>query len=102
MEQGVILSECETIPTRERAGEYLMLRLRTAMGIEENEYMQTYLLPFEPLEQLLALYEKRGLAQKEDNGRWRLTAKGFMVSNSILIEMLEAQQNSKPLAKVLR
>ena len=102
MEQGVILSECESIPVRERAGEYLMLRLRTAHGIEENEYMQTYLLPFQPLEALLAMYEKRGLAEKQDNGRWRLTAKGFMVSNSILIQMLEAQQNSKPLAKVLR
>ena len=51
---------------------------------------------------LLAMYEKRGLAEKQDNGRWRLTAKGFMVSNSILVQMLEAQQNSKPLAKVLR
>ena len=102
MEQGVILSECESVPVRERAGEYLMLRLRTAHGIEENEYMQTYLLPFEPLEQLLVTYEQRDLAVKEDNGRWRLTPKGFMVSNSIILQLLEAQQNSKPLAKVLR
>ena len=102
MEQGVILSECDTIPARERAGEYLMLRLRTSMGIEENEYVHTYLLPFEPLEALLAMYEKRDLAMKEENGRWRLTAKGFMVSNSIILQLLEAQQNSKPLARVLR
>ena len=100
MEQGVILSECDSIPMRERAGEYLMLRLRTALGIEENEYMQTYLLPFEPLEQLLAMYEKRDLARKEETGRWRLTPKGFMVSNSIILQLLEAQQQSKPLAKV--
>ena len=100
MEQGVILSECETIPVRERAGEYLMLRLRTAMGIEENEYMQTFLLPFQPLEELLAMYEKRDLARKEENGRWRLTPKGFMVSNSILVQLLDAQQKSKPLAKI--
>lgn len=102
LEQGTILSECETIPTRERAGEYLMLRLRTAYGIEENEYKQRFLLPFEPLEELLAMYEKRGLSQKEETGRWRLTPKGFMVSNSILVQLLEAQQNSKPLAKVIR
>ena len=100
MEQGVILSECETIPQRERAGEYLMLRLRTSYGIEENEYVHKFLLPFEPLEALLATYEKRGLACKEENGRWRLTAKGFMVSNSILVQLLEAQQQSNPLAKV--
>ena len=100
MEQGTILSECDTIPIRERAGEYLMLRLRTSLGIEENEYMQTYLLPFAPLEELLVMYEKRGLAQKEETGRWRLTPKGFMVSNSILVQLLEAQQQSKPLAKM--
>ena len=102
MEQGVILSECESIPLRERAGEYLMLRLRTAHGIEEHEYQQTYMLPFEPLEKLLGVYEQRGLAQKEETGRWRLTPKGFMVSNSILVQLLEAQQQSKPLAKVSR
>ena len=102
MEQGVILSECETIPVRERAGEYLMLGLRTAHGIEENEYMHKYLLPFEPLEKLLCLYEQRDLAVKEDSGRWRLTPRGFMVSNSILVQLLEAQQQSKPLAKVRR
>ena len=102
MDKGVILSECEDMPLRERAGEYLMFRLRTAHGIEENEYMQTFLLPFEPLEKLLGVYEQRGLAQKEDNGRWRLTPRGFMVSNSILVQLLEAQQQSKPLAKVRR
>ena len=87
---------------RERAGEYLMLGMRTTRGIEENEYMHTYLLPFEPLEVLLADYEKRGFAVKEDNGRWHLTPKGFMVSNSILVQLLEAQQQSNPLAKVSR
>lgn len=102
LEQRTILSECETIPSRERAGEYLMLRLRTSYGIEENEYKQRFLLPFEPLEELLAMYEKRGLSQKEENGRWRLTPRGFMVSNSILVQLLEAQQSSKPLAKVMR
>ena len=30
---GAILSECEEIPSRERAGEYLMLRLRRVQGL---------------------------------------------------------------------
>ena len=98
----MILSECETSPKRERAGEYLMLRLRTSYGIEENEYMQTFLLPFEPLEKLLVTYPSRDLAVKEDTGRWRLTPKGFMVSNSIILQLLEVQQQSKPLSRVLR
>ena len=100
LEQKTILSECESVPLRERAGEYLMLRLRTSYGIEENEYMQTYLLPFAPLEKLLTTYAQRDLAKKEENGRWRLTPKGFMVSNAILVELLEVQQKSNPLARI--
>ena len=79
-----------------------MLRLRTSYGIEANEYMHMFLLPFEPLEKLLLTYEARDLATREENGRWRLTPKGFMVSNSIILQLLEAQQQSKPLSKVLR
>ena len=100
MEQGVILSECESVPMRERAGEYLMLRLRTSLGVEAQEYAQNYLLPFEPIEAKLQEYAQNDLAFKGENGRWRLTPKGFMVSNSILVELLEVQQQSKPLAKI--
>ena len=102
MEQGTILSECEEIPLRERAGEYLMLRLRTAIGVEENEYMEKFLLPFAPIEARLAVCEKHGYAVKEENGRWHLTPKGYMVSNTIILQLLEAQQESKPLSKVRR
>lgn len=100
MDRGTILSECETIPHRERAGEYLMLRLRTAHGIEQHEYQRSYLLPFAPLEELLLRYAEQDLAVKTESGRWRLTPKGFMVSNTLLIELLDAQQESNPLANV--
>lgn len=96
--KGVILSECETIPLRERAGEYLMLRLRTTDGVEAGEYARSFLLPFEPIEKKLREYEKQELAVLE-NGRWRLTPKGFMLSNSILVELFEEQQNSRPLTR---
>ena len=95
---GVVLSECETIPLRERAGEYVMLRLRTTEGVGKDEYMKAFLLPFAPLEKLFMKYEKQGLAVIE-NDRWRLTPKGFLVSNAILVELLEAQQKSTPLSK---
>lgn len=97
--EGVILSECETVPRQERAGEYLMLRLRTVRGIEELEYTKSFLLPFTPLERLMTRYEKEGLAQRSEEGRWHLTPKGFLVSNSIIVELLEAQEHSTPLAK---
>ncbi len=95
---GAVLSECQEIPARDRAGEYLMLRMRTAYGVEEEEYVKNYLLPFEPLEAILQNYAKQGLAM-QDEGRWRLTARGFLVSNAILVELLEAQEQSAPLAK---
>ena len=95
---GTILSECETVPLRERAGEYLMLRLRTVDGIEKGEYTRSFLLPFEPIEKLLEAFSKQELAVLE-NGRWHLTPKGFMLSNSILVTLFEAQQKSRPLTQ---
>lgn len=98
LNKGVVLSECETIAARERAGEYLMLRLRIAEGISEEEYVSQFLLPFKPLERGLQIFEKQGLAVREE-GRWRLTPKGFLLSNQIIGAMLEAQERSAPLTR---
>jgi putative oxygen-independent coproporphyrinogen III oxidase len=98
MNKGVILSECEPIPLRERAGEYLMLRLRTVDGVEENEYVRSFLLPFKPLEKIFQQLQKSDYAA-QTNGRWHLTPKGFMISNTIILQLLEEQQKSKPLAQ---
>ena len=98
LNKGAILSECETVPMRERAGEYLMLRLRTVDGVEEGEYTKSFLLPFEPLEEVFQKLAKQDLC-KNVSGRWRLTPKGFMLSNSIIVLLLEQQQKSKPLTQ---
>ena len=98
LNKGAILSECETVPMRERAGEYLMLRLRTVDGVEEGEYTKSFLLPFEPLEEVFQKLAKQDLC-KNVSGRWRLTPKGFMLSNQVILTLLEAQQRSKPLAQ---
>ena len=98
MEKGVILSESEMVPLRERAGEYLMLRLRTVDGIEKGEYTRSFLLPFEPIEEILIRLQAQEYAAFSA-GRWHLTPKGFMLSNSILVELLEAQQKSRPLTQ---
>ncbi len=95
---GAVLTECQEIPSRERAGEYLMLRLRTTEGIQAEEYTKRYLLPFEPIEVLLKKYRSQGLAAPDED-RWRLTPQGFLVSNRLLVELLEAQERSTPLAK---
>ena len=98
MDKGQILSESELVPLRERAGEYLMLRLRTVDGIEKGEYTRSFLLPFEPIEEILLRLQTQEYAAFT-SGRWHLTPKGFMLSNTILVELLEAQQKSKPLAQ---
>ena len=101
LSHGDVLRECEEIPPRERAGEYVMLRLRTAAGISRTEYEKKYLLSFDPLERELSRCCDRGLALTDGKGRYRLTPEGFLVSNSILSDLLLAQEDSQPLGKRL-
>ena len=83
------LSESAEIPPMERRQEYVMLSLRTAEGINRRQMEYTYRQSFAPLESLLQTYAAHGLAQPADNG-WRLTPRGFLVSNRIIGELLEA------------
>lgn len=96
--KGQVLSECENIPPRERAGEYVMLRLRTSYGINPDEYERQYLMPFAPLAELLERFADKGLA-KFENKCWRLTEGGFLLSNRIIMALQEQQERSTPLAK---
>ncbi|MBE6985099.1 MAG: radical SAM family heme chaperone HemW [Ruminococcaceae bacterium] len=96
--KGQVLSECETIPHRERAGEYVMLRLRTNIGINAEEYERRYLMPFEPLAQMLERFAEKGYAKFENNC-WKLTENGYLVSNRIIMGLQEQQERSTPLAK---
>lgn len=86
-----LLSEMEEIPDRERSEEYLMLRLRTSYGIEEWEYRREYFKNFDPLAAKLSEYEQQGLAERVDR-RWRLTPRGFLLSNQIIAELLSLQE----------
>ena len=97
---GDIMEEMEEIPMRERAGEYLMLRLRTSQGIEEQEYEKLFLLPFAPLEDVLEKQRRLFHATQTDSGRWVLTPKGFLVSNDIITDLLLAQDDSQPLKRI--
>lgn len=94
--EEAVLSENEEIPMRERAGEYVMLRLRTAQGISQEEYEKQYLLPFAPLEEDLQRFADHALAEKAGK-RWRLTPRGWLVSNQIILKLLDSQSKSAPL-----
>ena len=97
---GDIMEEMEEIPMRERAGEYLMLRLRTSLGIEEQEYEKLFLLPFAPLEEVLEKHRRLFLTTQTDSGRWVLTPKGYLVSNDVITDLLIAQDDSHPLKRI--
>ena len=92
-EHGQVLIDVQEIPHRERAGEYLMTRLRTTMGISAEEYTQKYLLPFLPIETKLESYYETGHTTYI-NGRWRLTPAGFLISNQILSDLFLAQERA--------
>ena len=92
--KGQVISELHEIPVRERAGEYLMTRLRTVSGIHAEEYEKRFLLPFAPLEDALSKYAQKGLASKAPDGRWYLSPEGFLISNSIISDLLILQDES--------
>ena len=96
--RGAVLSECQEIPARERAGEYLMLGLRTAQGIDGQVYTRQFLLPFQPIADCLETYRAQDLAMA-DGDRWRLTPRGFLLSNTIIAQLLAVQENAEPLAR---
>jgi oxygen-independent coproporphyrinogen-3 oxidase len=96
---GQVLEEIEEIPLRERAGEYLMTRLRTTSGISREEYEKQYLLPFDPIEEGMRKLQEHNFATQTPEGRWALTPQGFLLSNSIIINLQELQDASVPLAK---
>ena len=99
LDGGTVIEDLQEIPQRERAGEYLMTRLRTNLGICAADYEKQYLLPFAPLEAALEKCRERGHAVKMDSGHWRLTPAGYLLSNSIITDLLLIQEEAEPLAK---
>ena len=93
LEGKSVIESSELIPERERGSEYLMLRLRTTRGIEEWEYRRSHFMNFAPLEEKLLSYEQHGWAVRCAN-RWRLTPEGFLLSNRLIGELLESQEES--------
>ncbi len=92
--QGDILSENERIPPRERDVEYLMLGLRLAKGVSRQEFEYRFRLPFGPVQAALERFERSGHAVLR-SGRWHLTPEGFLLSNQIIGQCLEALAGEK-------
>ena len=88
-------SENAAIPARERDAEWIMLGSRTVYGLDPKEYENRFRRRFDPIFlPFLQKCEAAGYAVEED-GRWHLTPKGFLVSNQIIGELLDAQTAEK-------
>ena len=71
----------------DRAAEYVMLSLRTAEGFDSEWYQNTFLRSAAPIERVLS-----GLPQQyiqHTGSRWYLTDTGFLISNAILVAVLD-------------
>lgn len=77
----------------ERAREYLLLRMRTRRGIEEWEYRRTFGLNFEPLNRRLEFFERHHWVEQSDR-RWHFTPQGFLLSNTLILDLLNAQSDT--------
>lgn len=99
---GEIVDEYEQISGLEVANEYVMLRMRTAEGIDPADYTKRFRADFGPMEAKLEFFRTKGWTQKED-GRWSFTTAGFLVSNILINELLDVQaaQNAMGVPHIL-
>ncbi|MBR5479880.1 MAG: radical SAM family heme chaperone HemW [Clostridia bacterium] len=93
-DSGVVVDSREEIYPSEQASEYIMLSLRTANGISPTVFEARYSIFFDEIEKALCKFSDMGLAEHFGTN-WRLTPRGFLVSNSIISELLIALENSK-------
>lgn len=87
---GIIeLSESEdmAIEKKYRKGEYIMLMLRTTRGINEAEFYSIFGEDFKEYGKKLEIFIKNGYAEY-DGMTYRLTPKGFLISNTIINELI--------------
>ncbi|MBQ3405546.1 MAG: radical SAM family heme chaperone HemW, partial [Oscillospiraceae bacterium] len=86
----------EYISDFEKGCEYLMLGLRTNKGVCASEYYNIYPCSFELVEELLSSYEKEGWVARKGE-RWSFTPRGFLISNVLIGNILEANTRQRSL-----
>ncbi|MBQ8004070.1 MAG: radical SAM family heme chaperone HemW [Oscillospiraceae bacterium] len=93
-----VIDKMETINESACCGEYLMLGLRTADGISGDILEKKYLTYFDEIEKVLLKYHKTHHAEF-DGIRWHLTPEGFLISNRIIGDVLDALESSEHLVR---
>ena len=92
--QVSIIDEYENIDPLERAVEYIMLGMRTSRGISERDYRLRCQCDWRPVYQALLAFRQKGWAVEEE-GRWHFTVPGFLISNTLIGILLEAQASGR-------
>lgn len=83
-----VFSEQDRIPAADRDTEWLMLGLRTVSGLDPREFERRFRRRFACFLPFLNQCVQAGYALEEE-GRWHLTPKGFLLSNQIIGQMLD-------------
>ena len=89
-----MLSENDRIPDLDRDTEWVMLGLRTVQGLDAKAFECRFRRRFDCFLPFLRQCAQAGYAVEED-GRWHLTPRGFLVSNQIIGGMLDALAEDK-------
>ena len=74
--------------------EWVMLGLRTVRGLDPKDFSARFRRRFDCFLPFLSQCREAGYAAEEE-GRWHLTPRGFLVSNQIIGGMLEALSEEK-------
>lgn len=84
-----ITDQNDVVPPKERLGEYIMLRLRLAAGLDCREFARKFGVSFEQrYGRKMQPYVQGGFATYK-NGVYALTPRGMFVSNYILSDLLD-------------
>ena len=90
-----ITDEYQVIDPLERAVEYIMLGMRTSRGISEEEYHIRCQSNWKPIGRTLEAFRDKGWTEQEEDGRWHFTVPGFLISNTLIGILLEAQASGR-------
>ena len=93
-EGGPLLAENDRIPPMDRDIEWLMLGLRTVYGLDPKVFENRFRRRFRCFLPFLEECREAGYAALQE-GAWRLTPRGFLLSNQIIGQLLEALAGEK-------
>lgn len=89
-----IIDEYQQTDPLERAVEYIMLNMRTTRGISERDYRLRAKCDWRPIIKVLHAFREKGWAEQTGD-RWHFTVPGFLISNTLIGIMLEAQAEGR-------